>query len=168
MKYSLIMFALFMTSITLMAQDGNATTVKKTFSRTTSGANVIEASQELIWEILTDASSYAQWNSTVIEIQGKIEKGEKIYLKSTLDPDRTFKLKINEMDAPKQLIWGDMMGKRKFTLDSNRLGTTFTMTEKIGGLMFPLFANKIPSFDESFTQFAADLKKEAERRSRGK
>ena len=36
------------------------------------------------------------------------------------------------------------------------------MVEKIGGLMFPLFASQIPSFDESFEQFTADLKKEAE------
>jgi hypothetical protein len=36
------------------------------------------------------------------------------------------------------------------------------MTEKIGGLMFPMYAKYIPSFDESFEQFAADLKKEAE------
>ena len=36
------------------------------------------------------------------------------------------------------------------------------MTEKIGGLIFPLFANKIPSFDKTFEQFTADLKKEAE------
>ena len=29
--------------------------------------------------------------------------------------------------------------------------------------MFPLFANKIPSFDESFEQFATDLKTAAEK-----
>ena len=36
------------------------------------------------------------------------------------------------------------------------------MHEKIGGFMFPLFANKIPSFDESFEAFIADLKNKAE------
>lgn len=36
------------------------------------------------------------------------------------------------------------------------------MTEKIGGLLFPLYAKYIPPFDKSFEQFAADLKKEAE------
>jgi hypothetical protein len=40
--------------------------------------------------------------------------------------------------------------------------TFFTMTERIGGPLFPLFAKYIPSFDESFEQFAADLKKESE------
>jgi hypothetical protein len=37
------------------------------------------------------------------------------------------------------------------------------MAEKIGGPVFPLFANKIPSFDASFTRFAADLKAAAEK-----
>ena len=38
---------------------------------------------------------------------------------------------------------------------------TFTMTEKIGGLMFPMYAKMIPSFDQTFEQFASDLEKEA-------
>ncbi len=55
------------------------------------------------------------------------------------------------------------MGKRIFTLTQNANGEiTFTMSEKIGGPMFPLFAKMIPSFDQSFEQFASDLKKESE------
>lgn len=45
----------------------------------------------------------------------------------------------------------------------NKNGTlTFSMTEKIGGLMFPMYAKYIPPFDKSFEQFAGDLKKESE------
>jgi hypothetical protein len=36
------------------------------------------------------------------------------------------------------------------------------MTEKIGGLMFPFYAKMIPPFDNSFEQFARDLKSAAE------
>jgi hypothetical protein len=36
------------------------------------------------------------------------------------------------------------------------------MTEKIGGLMFPMYARYIPPFDGSFERFAADLKRQAE------
>jgi len=36
------------------------------------------------------------------------------------------------------------------------------MTEKIGGLLFPVYGRFIPPFDDAFEQFAADLKKEAE------
>jgi hypothetical protein len=63
----------------------------------------------------------------------------------------------------KRLVWGDAMGTRVYTLTRGHGDSTiFSMTERIGGPLFPLFANSIPSFDESFERFAADLKKEAE------
>jgi hypothetical protein len=39
------------------------------------------------------------------------------------------------------------------------------MTEKIGGPVFSWLAKMIACFDDSFNQFAADLKKAAEERS---
>ncbi len=58
------------------------------------------------------------------------------------------------------------MGTRTFTLAPIADGETrFTMTERIGGPLFPLFARMLPPFDESFTQFAADLKSAAEERA---
>ena len=67
------------------------------------------------------------------------------------------------MDTEKELVWGDRKGNRKYILEKTDEGIVrFTMTEKIGGLMFPLYKKFIPSFDESFETFAEDLKKEAE------
>jgi uncharacterized protein YndB with AHSA1/START domain len=162
MKRFLIL--LLMTATTAaMAQNGKATTLRKTFSRQTTVSTDIKADPGIIWALLTKASDYPRWNSTIVSIEGNIALGEKIKLKSTLDPKRTFKLKIKEFEAEKKLVWGDGMGKRTYTLTKNTNGTvTFTMTEKIGGPMFPLFAKMIPPFDASFEQFAADLKKEAE------
>lgn len=37
------------------------------------------------------------------------------------------------------------------------------MTEVLSGLMLPLIAGSLPDFAPSFTQYAADLKREAER-----
>ena len=52
---------------------------------------------------------------------------------------------------------------RTYTLRNNGDGTViFSMHERIGGLMFPMYAKYIPSFDENFNAFAADLKREAE------
>ncbi len=62
-----------------------------------------------------------------------------------------------------RLVWGDSNGNRIFTLTNSKPGTlTFRMSEKMGGVMFPLYARYIPPFDESFEQFAACLKNEAE------
>ena len=159
MKYLFIIF-LLINNLLAMAQ--TATTVKNTFNRTTTISQSIQADAATIWALLTDASDFANWNSTNVSIEGNIAVGEKIKLKSTLDSNRVFKLKIKEFVPNQKLVWGDAMGERTYTLQDNGGSTLFTMTEKIGGPLFPLFANKIPSFDESFEQFAADLKKKAE------
>ena len=144
-------------------KSGKATTRKRIFSRTTSISIDIKADPSIIWALLTNARDFARWNSTIISLEGEIKKGEKIRLKSTLDPDRIFRLKVIEMIAGEKLVWGDMLGKRVFTLKYNGRVTTFTMREKIGGLFFPLFAGKIPSFEPAFERFASDLKHEAEK-----
>ncbi len=149
-----------MTNVSTM---GKATTIKKTFSRETTIRQIIQSDASIIWSLLTNAADFARWNSTIISIEGDIELGKKIKLKSVLDPKRTFKLKIKTLISEQQLVWGDAMGNRTYTLQSTDNGQVlFEMTEKIGGLMFPLFASQIPSFDASFEQFASDLKQEAE------
>ena len=146
-----------------VASDGKAVTTQKTFSRETAISTDIEADRSIVWALLTNADDYPRWNSTIVSIDGTIEKGEKIKLKSTLDAKRVFKLTIKEYDPENRLVWGDAMGKRTYTLKAAGSGlTSFSMTERIGGPMFPLFSRMVPSFDQSFEQFARDLKGEAE------
>ncbi|TRX49358.1 SRPBCC domain-containing protein [Fulvivirga sp. M361] len=151
------------TITTLTAQNGRATTIKKTFNRSTSIGITIKADPAIVWTLLTNASDYSRWNSTIISLEGDIALGEKIHLKSTLDPKRTFKIKVKEFTPEEHMVWGDSKGNRVFTLTQNSDDTVnFHMSEKMGGLMFPLYAKYIPPFDEAFEQFAADLKREAE------
>jgi len=148
---------------TSLANNGKAATVRSTFSRQTSITISINADASIVWALLTNAADYPRWNSTVISIDGKIALGEKISLKSVLDPKRTFKLKVKDFEAGKKLVWGDAMGERIYTITNDQKGgVIFSMSEKIGGPLFPLFAKMIPPFDSSFERFAADLKKEAE------
>lgn len=142
---------------------GQANTVRTTFSRETSIQVTISAQPAIVWALLTHAADFPRWNSTVISIQGEIRPGGTIELKSTLDEKRTFKLKIKEFEPEKRLVWGDAQGSRVYSLEKSGSGTNFSMSEKIGGLLFPLFAGMIPSFDESFDRFTADLKREAEK-----
>jgi len=154
---------LMATSTFSMAQNGKAITVKKTFSRETSVSIDIKADAAIVWTLLTNAADFPRWNSTILSIEGDIKQGEKIKLKSTLDPKRAFKLIVKEFEPEIKLSWGDGKGIRTYTISKNGKETvTFSMTEKIGGLMFPMYAKYIPPFDKSFEQFAADLKKEAE------
>ncbi len=156
-----------MSTTVSLAQNGKASTVKKTFSRETTVSTTIAADPSIVWALLTNASDYPRWNSTVVSIEGEIRLGEKLKLKSTLDEKRTFKLKVKEFQSERRLVWGDGKGERVYTLSEGDQGVVFTMTEKIGGLMFPMYAKYIPPFDESFEQFAADLKREAEKIEKG-
>lgn len=149
--------------------NGKAITNKKTFSRETAVRIDIQADPSIIWALLTNAHDFPRWNSTVISIEGSIAPGGKIRLKAQLDPKRTFKLTILEFEPETRLEWGDSMGKRRYSLKP--IGpnlTNFSMVEKIGGPLFPLFAKMIPSFDQAFEQFAHDLKMEAETISKTK
>ena len=152
-----------MTTTNLSAQDGKASTLKKTFSRETSISIVIKTDTKTIWDLLTNSENFSKWNSTITSFEGIISKNEIIKLKSTLDEKRTFKLKIKEFEVNKRMVWGDGKGNRTYTLSHNNNNTvTFSMVEKIGGLMFPMYAKYIPPFDEMFEQFTKDLKNEAE------
>lgn len=154
--------------MTTKTTNGSATTAKKTFSRETTVSILIKAAPEIIWSLLTNAPDYPRWNSTVVNIDGKIAAGKKIRLKSTVDPSRTFNLKVTTFQPPREMVWASgtapfFSGIRTYHLKSDSDNVTiFTMTEKIGGLMFPMAAKHIPDFGNSFEQFAADLKKEAE------
>ena len=142
---------------------GKARTIVETFNRETSVSIDIQADSTIIWALLTNAADFSRWNTTVISLEGNIQKGQRIKLKSSLDHKRTFTLTIKELEPEKKLVWGDSQGNRTFILSPVGNGTMrFSMAEKIGGLMFPLYAKYIPPFDASFEQFAADLKKESE------
>lgn len=140
---------------------GKAYTIKKMFSRTTFIKSYINAKPEIVWDILIKSENYPLWNSTITMFEGTIEKGQTIKLKSYLDSKRTFKLKVKEFIPNEKLVWGDAMGKRTFKLMPIDNGTAFSMSETIGGPMFPLYAKMIPPFDEAFEKFAHDLEQEA-------
>ncbi|MFK7925605.1 MAG: SRPBCC family protein [Bacteroidia bacterium] len=171
---TLILFLIISNTLNIMAQDGQASTERKAFSRETSVSIRIEASPAIIWSLMTQASDFPRWNSTIVSMEGEITEGSKIALVSTLDPKRTFKLKVKSISPEQEMIWGSgaapfFKGTRTYGLTKEAEGVyVFSMTEKIGGLMFPMAAGSIPPFDDSFSQFAADLKKEAEAIEAGK
>jgi uncharacterized protein YndB with AHSA1/START domain len=107
---------LILCAMTLATQLGaqKAHTIRKTFSRTTAVSTVIHADPGIVWALLTNADDYKRWNSTIISVEGNIAKGEKIRLKSTLDPKRTFNLKVRQFEPEKTLVWGDAWENEPF------------------------------------------------------
>jgi hypothetical protein len=131
-------------------------------------ARTINAPARRIWALLTDASSYRDWNPTIVSLEGTITPGGTISLVSTVNPKRTFQLKVTEMTAPTQMVWSDGMplglfkGVRTYLLAEQGGSTEFSMTEEFTGPLAGLFTKAIPDMTESFEQFADGLKTAAE------
>lgn len=142
---------------------------KSTFAMQYSVTADIHATPEKIWSYLTNASDYPNWNSTVVKVEGKIAKNEKIKVFATISPDRAFPVKVAEFQPSQKMIWAGGMplglfkGVRTFTLTPQSDNTThLAMVEDFSGLMLPLMAGSIPDLRPAFEDFAKDLKKVAE------
>lgn len=132
----------------------------------------IEAPAATVWDLLTDAGTYADWNDAVVSIDGPIRQGETIRLVSVVDPKRTFKLKVTQMRAPSTMVWSDGMplglfkGERTYTI--TELGgdrCEFTMVERFTGPLAGLITKAIPDLTDSFNTFADSLRTAAEARA---
>ena len=128
----------------------------------------IDATPERVWALLTDATSYREWNRAVVSIEGTIAPGSTISLVSIVNRKRTFKLRITEMAPPNRLVWSDGMplglftGERTYLVQPREGVTHFEMTEEYTGLLAGLFTKAIPDMTESFNLFADGLKAAAE------
>jgi uncharacterized protein YndB with AHSA1/START domain len=129
----------------------------------------IHAKPEVIWDLLTDAPAYPNWNPAVLGIEGRIAPGERIELTSVVNSKRTFKLEVTEFNPPHTMVWADGMplglfkGVRTYRLTPQVDGpTTFSMEEMFSGLLEPMISKSIPDMTESFELFADGLKRVAE------
>ncbi|MGV8910377.1 MAG: SRPBCC family protein [Propionicimonas sp.] len=129
----------------------------------------IQAPPQVIWDLLTDPSSYRDWNPAVLSIEGAMSPGGTIKLVSIASPQRTFSLTVTSMQAPVRMVWSDGMplglfrGVRTYQLDPIGAGTTFAMTEEFSGPLAGLITKSIPDLTDSFNQFADGLRAAAER-----
>jgi hypothetical protein len=137
----------------------------KSFSTST----IVHASPENIWNILTNASDWSNWNPTVIRVEGKIALGEKITLYAKVNPNRAFPLTVTEFVPSERMVWSGGMplglfkGERTYTLNQKPDGSVeFSMQEIFSGLMAPLIAGSIPDLKPSFDEFASALKRRVE------
>lgn len=128
----------------------------------------INAAPERVWTILTNAAGYRDWNRSIVSIEGDMTVGSTVQLVSTLDPKRTFKLKVTESTAPSFMVWSDrkplgiFQGQRTFRLQPADGGSRFSMTEEFSGPLSRMITKAIPDMTESFNLYADGLKAAAE------
>lgn len=77
--------------------------------------------------------------------------------------------KVAKLIPETTMVWSDgfapmFKGIRTFTLSPQADGSTdFSMREVFSGVMLPMIAGSLPDFGPAFEQYAADLKREAEK-----
>lgn len=128
----------------------------------------IRAAAGKIWALLTDADGFPRWNSTVTRIEGQIREGERLRL-HVPNTDRTFTPRVSDVVPNQHMTWMDgfapmFKGRRTFELAPDKDGSTdFVMEERFSGFMLLFLKGSLPDFGPIFAQYAADLKREAER-----
>jgi hypothetical protein len=123
----------------------------------------IDATPEAIWRVLIDGAGYADWDSGVVRVEGRIAPGEKIKVVSEANPGRAFPVTVSEFAPGERMVWSGGMplglfrGVRTFTLTRAGTGTRFAMREEYTGPLLPLIWRTIPDLQPSFDQFARGL-----------
>ncbi len=130
----------------------------------------ISAQPEIIWQVLTDATGYPDWNTTVSRVDGTIAAGEKITVHVTATPGRAFPVRVVEFAPCTRMVWrggmplGLFAGTRTYELKSRGdRQVDFSMREEYTGVLAPLITKSIPDLQPAFNEFAACLKARSER-----
>ncbi|HAV75953.1 MAG TPA: hypothetical protein DCX53_01220 [Anaerolineae bacterium] len=129
----------------------------------------INAPAENIWKILTDAGGYPKWDLSMDHIEGKLALGETVKFLTKLSA-QAFPVKVTAFEPNRKMVltggmpFGLFKSERTHTLTANNDGSTGFHTEEIfSGLLLPMFGRNIPDLTENFKNFAAALKKQAEK-----
>ncbi|MDH3194154.1 MAG: SRPBCC domain-containing protein [Acidimicrobiia bacterium] len=128
----------------------------------------IAAPPQAVWDLLSDTSTYADWNPAVVSISGTIAEGNTVSIVSIVNPKRTFKLNVTAVEPPRRMVWSDGMpfglfkGERTYLVEPDGAGSVFSMTELYTGPLAGLITKTIPDMTDSFDKFADGLKAAAE------
>ena len=145
------------------------TQTSRTFRIECAAAIAIHAAPQRIWSLLTNATDFPRWNSTVTRMSGTIAEGERLALEVSAAPGRTFRPRVTRLLPERLMVWSDgfapmFKGVRTFALEPAAGGkTAFSMVEVLSGVMLPMIKGSLPDFGPAFEAYAADLQREAER-----
>jgi len=129
----------------------------------------IAAGPEAIWAVLTDAQQLANGAFGITRLEGDIRLGGTLKLWSAVAPQRSFVLKVTELEPHRRMTWSGGMplglfrGVRSFTLTPRGTDTLFAMREAYSGLLEGLIWPSMPDLNPSFETFASALAAPTER-----
>ena len=119
--------------------------------------------------MLADGATWPSWDSGVDAVEGSIEPGQTIKIRSQAAPGRAFPVKVTRFEPPAHLRFSGGMplglfrGVRTYEVSPGGDGqVTFRMREEYAGPLLPLIWRSMPDLGPSFQQFARGLKQRVE------
>ncbi|MEP5729634.1 MAG: hypothetical protein ABJL67_09675 [Sulfitobacter sp.] len=129
----------------------------------------INAPIEVVWRSLTQEMPKSPQAFGILQLEGQIQTGAKIKLRSEVAPERAFVLKVDVFQAPNEMVWrggmpfGLFTGRRRFSLTADGRMCRFQMKEVFSGMMSGMITKSMPDLTPSFEKFTATLKFMAEK-----
>jgi uncharacterized protein YndB with AHSA1/START domain len=132
--------------------------------------STIRAAPERVWEILTDAACYAEWNPEIVGIEGSMALGERIRARVKVGGGavRVVPLRVTAFEAPSRMEWtgglplGLFIGRRIFTVTLADGAAEFRMLVQMSGLLAPLIVKSVGNRQPEIDSFSTALKVRAE------
>ena len=113
----------------------------------------IRASAERVWQVLTDFTTYPEWNPFIRRVNGRPEVGERLVVRMQPSGTRgmTFRPTVMKAEPNRQLRWlgrllvpGLFDGEHIFEIEElDRDRVLFIQREVFKGLLVPLFARSL-------------------------
>jgi len=129
----------------------------------------INATPQKVWQVLTDAAGYPNWDPGMVRIEGRLALGEMVKFFTKFSPEQAFAVKVTAFEPNQKMVitgglpLGLFKSERTHTLTSGQDGQTIFRTEEIfSGVLLPVFGKNIPDLTANFEAFAAGLKKQSE------
>lgn len=132
-------------------------------------SSVISADAQAVWAVLSNGPGWATWDSGIDGVDGRIELGETVKIRSQAASGRTFPVTVTAFEPLARLQFtggmplGLFRGVRTYKLSpATDGGTAFHMREEYTGPLLGLIWRSMPDLGPSFEQFARGLKHRVE------
>jgi len=130
----------------------------------------IDAPPERVWQILTDAASYREWNPEILDVEGRMALGERIVARVRLEDGaiRRVPLRVSRFEASSRMDWvggiplGLFVGRRTFTVTPRAGGTAFRLHLSMSGPLSGMIVKSVGNRQSEVDSFSAALKRRAE------
>jgi uncharacterized protein YndB with AHSA1/START domain len=131
-------------------------------------ATAIAAPASHVWDTLLRTERWTEWDTQLERVDGRLEPDGRIEIR-VVGTSRPFRLRVTTWEPQQRIVLSGGMplglftGTRRYLLDSDGAGTSFTMGESYSGPLAGMIGKSIPDLQPSFEAFVAGLRAAAER-----